>query len=145
MPNFATQLKQEIARLARKELRKELEGLKKASTQYRSEIAALKRSVAALEKQLARSGRQAARQAKPEADAETGAGLRFSAKGLASQRKRLALSAAEFGRLLGVSAQTVYNWETRKTRPQASQLPAIASVKRMGKKQARALLADPAE
>jgi hypothetical protein len=38
MPNFATQLKQEIARLARKELRKELERLKKASTQYRSEM-----------------------------------------------------------------------------------------------------------
>jgi DNA-binding transcriptional regulator YiaG len=42
-----------------------------------------------------------------------------SAPRLASQRKRLALS-GRIGRLLGVSAQTVYNWETCKTRPQAS-------------------------
>jgi hypothetical protein len=45
MPNIATILKAEILRLARKEVRSEVEGLKKASTLYRSEIAALKRRV----------------------------------------------------------------------------------------------------
>ena len=54
MPNIASVLKDEILRLARKEVRRELEGLKKASAQYRSDIAALKRQVIALEKQQAR-------------------------------------------------------------------------------------------
>ena len=46
MPNIASVLKDEILRLARKEVRSELEGLKKASGQYRSDIASLKRQVA---------------------------------------------------------------------------------------------------
>jgi len=43
MANIESVLKEEITRLARKEIRKETEGLKKASAQYRTEIAALKR------------------------------------------------------------------------------------------------------
>lgn len=39
MSNFAQQIKGEISRIARKEVRAETQALKKASTQYRSEIA----------------------------------------------------------------------------------------------------------
>jgi hypothetical protein len=39
VPNIASVLKEEIARVARKEVRSETENLKKASAQYRSEIA----------------------------------------------------------------------------------------------------------
>jgi len=39
MPNLATLLKSEVLRLARKEVRNEVESLKKASSQYRGEIA----------------------------------------------------------------------------------------------------------
>ena len=47
--------------------------------------------------------------------------------------------------LLGVSGQSVYKWEDGKARPRASQLPAIASVRSMGKKQVAAKLAKLAE
>ena len=50
MPDIAAVLKEEIARLARKEVRSQTEGLKKASAQYRRDIAALKRQVAELER-----------------------------------------------------------------------------------------------
>ena len=40
-----------------------------------------------------------------------------------------------------VSAQTIYNWEAEKSRPRQTQLVAIASVRRLGKKQVKALLA----
>lgn len=43
MANIASFLKSEISRIARKEIRAETETLKKASSQYRSDIAALKR------------------------------------------------------------------------------------------------------
>ncbi len=54
MPNLANTLKDEIIRLARKELRSETNAVKKATSQHRSDIAALKRQVAELQRQIAR-------------------------------------------------------------------------------------------
>ena len=61
MPNIASLLKSEISRVARKEVRNELLGLKKASVAYRAEIAALKRRVQALEQALRRLSRPSTR------------------------------------------------------------------------------------
>lgn len=141
MPNIASVLKEEITRLARKELRNETEKLKKASAAHRSEIAALKRRVDALEKQQARASRKgAAKEASTEASTEV-TKVRFGAKGLATKRQRLGFSAAELGAILGVSAQTVYNWEAGKSKPRQQQMAAIAALRKMGKKEARAQLA----
>jgi DNA-binding transcriptional regulator YiaG len=140
MPNIASVLKEEIVRLARREVRNETEGLKKASAQYRSDIAGLKRRVASLEKQASRLEKKAGKESAAKAD-ETAGRIRFSAKGLATKRQRLGLSAGELGALLGVSAQTVYNWEAGKSKPRAQQLPAIATLRSMGKRQAKAQLA----
>ena len=118
MSSFANQLKSEISRLAKKEVRAETQALKKASAQYRSEIAALKRRVAGLEAQIKKQSKGAAR-AKPaeNADEESGTSRRFRVAGFAALRKKLNISAAEMGKLLGVSAQSVYHWETGKTKP----------------------------
>ena len=56
MANIASLLKSEISRVARKEVRGEIAGLKKAVSSYRSEIAALKRRTLALEAELRRLG-----------------------------------------------------------------------------------------
>ena len=140
MPNIASVLKSEIVRVARKEIRSEVEGLKKAAGAFRSEIAALKRRTQSLEQELRRLGKALPRRA-PVAIDESAKSLRFSAKGLASQRQRLGLSADDCGRLLGASGQSVYNWEAGKARPRASHLPAIAALRTLGKKQAAAVLA----
>jgi DNA-binding transcriptional regulator YiaG len=68
------------------------------------------------------------------AEDDSGAGLRFRVAGFAALRKKLGISAAEMGKLLGVSAQSVYHWETGKTKPRASQLASIAAVRKLGKK-----------
>ena len=139
MPNIASMLKDEIVRLARKEIRSELASLKKASTIYRSEIAALKRRVQTLESGVKKAGRD--RAAKPDDHAVLDAkAIRFSAKGLASQRKRLSLSAEDVGLLVGASAQSIYNWETGAARPRNSHLAAIRALKTLGKKSAAAIL-----
>ena len=135
MPNILSVLKQEILRLARKEIRKEIEGVKKATAQHRSEIAALKRRLAVLEKPSRKTTHTVETNGGPE---ETK--VRFSAKGLAKHRERLGLSASDYGNLLGVSAQTVYNWEAEKSRPRQAQLLSIASVRKLGKRQVRASL-----
>jgi DNA-binding transcriptional regulator YiaG len=140
MPNIATLLKSEIARVARKEVRGETQDLKKVSAQYRGHIAALRRRVLALEQEVKRLGKTRGKAGAPANDEEPENRLRFSAKGLAAQRKRLGLSAAAVATLLGVSGQSVYKWEEGKTRPRASQLHAIAALRKMGKREATARL-----
>lgn len=140
MPNIATILKAEIVRIARKEVRAQTEGLKKAVTAYRSEIAALKRRAQAAEQYLRRLSKTAAQPA-PAADSEVSTtALRFSGKGLAAQRRRLGISARECGLLLGASAQSIYNWEEGKARPLSRHLTAIAALRSLGKRQARSHL-----
>lgn len=68
-------------------------------------------------------------------------GLRFRSKGFAGHRKRLGLSAAQAGALLGVSGQTIYHWEAGKARPRASQLPRIDALRMLTKKGAAAAIA----
>ena len=140
MPNIASVLKDEVLRLARKEVRREVEGLKKASAQYRSDIAALKRQVAALEKQQARVEKKLPSKVAAEVEGEGATRFRFSAKRLAAMRGKLGLSAGDKGTLIGVSAQTIYNWEAEKTRPRQSQLAAIAAVRKLGKREIKAQL-----
>ncbi|MGH8805573.1 MAG: hypothetical protein ACREXN_12555 [Polaromonas sp.] len=140
MPNIATILKNEIARVARKEVRAETQGLKKAIAPYRAEIAALKRSTRALELQVRRLTK-AALKAAPAMPSEKPAGTtRFSAKGLAAQRRRLGLSANDCGLLVGASGQSIYKWEDGKARPRAAHLPGIAALRALSKKDAAARL-----
>jgi len=139
MSNIASVLKEEIARIARKEIRREATSLKKSSTTHRSEIAALKRRV--LERELRRAGRGGPQPAPAAANEDTvSPGTRFSARSMASQRRRLGLSAAECGLLIGASAQSVYNWEEGKARPRAQHLPAIFALRNLGRRQANEIL-----
>lgn len=143
MPNIASVLRQEINRLVRKQLRSETESLRKACARYRADMAALKRRIDALEKQASHLAKMASQvRHVPAADPETAIKLRFKPQGVRAQRARLGLSAAEMGVLIGVSGQTVYNWEAGTTRPRAEQLEAIAAVRRMGKREARIRLAE---
>lgn len=142
MPNIGTVLKTEISRVARKEVRAETQQLKKLVAQYRGQIAQLKRRMQALELQVRRQARGSGRAARAvEGEDAESPNLRFSAKGLAAQRKRLGLSAASVAKLLGVSALSVYKWESGKTRPRARQLEAIAGLRGLGKRAATARLA----
>lgn len=145
MPNIVSVMKDEILRLARKEIRKEVAGLKKSSTQHRSDLADLKRRLTALEKQQTRLERKGAKAETAEADGEGTTRFRFSAKRFAAMRGKMGLSAVDMGSLIGVSAQTIYHWEAGKTRPRQSQLAAIASLRKLGKRAIKAQLANVEE
>ena len=140
MSNIASVFKDEVARQVRRQLRGETESLKKASNRYRSDIAALKRRIDALEKLVSHLEKSAKANAAPSATEDPDTKLRFKPQGVRAQRTRLDLSAPELGSLIGVSAQTIYNWETGKTRPRPEQMSAIAAVRKLGKREARARL-----
>jgi DNA-binding transcriptional regulator YiaG len=141
MSTFANQLKAEISRLAKKEVRAEVQSLKKASAGYRSEIAALKRRISSLEVMLKKQAK-GTKVMPRESTGDEGSSLRFRVVGFANLRKKLGVSAAEMGKLLGVSAQSVYHWEAGKSKPRKSQLPAISAVRKMSKKDVAAKLAE---
>ncbi|HEY2558464.1 MAG TPA: hypothetical protein VGI48_02005 [Caldimonas sp.] len=141
MPNIALLLKSEITRIARRETRAQVKAMTKTLRASRSEIASLKRRTMELERALRllqRADRQSRRGAT--AAAPPGKQPRFSAKSLASQRKRLQLSAQDCGLLVGASPQSIYNWEQGKARPHAKHILAIAALRGLGKKQAAARL-----
>src|SRR5262245_40159018 len=140
MPNIASLLKEEISRLSRKEIRTQVDTTRKATTQHRKHIAALKRQVTKLQRQVSVLEQRVLR-APPSATAGGKAEqVRFVAKGLRSQRERLGLSAADYGKLIGVSAQSVYNWERQVASPRAEQLKSIAAFRGIGKREALARL-----
>jgi DNA-binding transcriptional regulator YiaG len=144
MPNIANMLKAEVTRLARKELRAQTEGLKKTVATQRTEMAVLKRRLHELEIEMARMTRAQKKPAPatPTPRITTSAPtLRFRAAGMASNRKRLGLSAADFGRLVGATGQSVYAWEAGKSQPKSHNLQPIADLRGVGKREVATRLA----
>lgn len=139
MPNVGAVIREEITRLSRRETRSQVAMTRKATVQHRHEIATLKRQYADLARQVALLNRKvlgAQPATAPSGSAADGKKVRFAAKGLRSQRARLGLSQPSFGKLLGVSAQTIYNWEHEESRPRAGQLAKIAALRTVGKREA---------
>ncbi len=138
MSNIVVALKDEISRLARKEIKSQTKALRTITTQHRKAVAEMKRRISELERQVTFLKKQLGREIPSqvsEADAE---GKRFSARGLRSHRKRLGLSAAAYGKIIGVTGQTVYQWESETVRPRKQQLAVLAALRRLGKREAQA-------
>ena len=100
MPNIASVLKEEICRLAKKEVKAQVGKTQKASAQYRRDIANLKRLMNQQEREINLLKKQQGQTPKDEEPLES---VRFSARSVKVQRGRLGLSAANYGKLVGVS------------------------------------------
>ncbi|MEN6405009.1 MAG: helix-turn-helix domain-containing protein [Thermoguttaceae bacterium] len=137
MPNIAAVLKEEIRRLARKEVRAFSSSAKQAVSHYRKDIAWLKRVIRDQQKAIAGLSKESQSAGEPEAAQDDPlADVRFSARSVRAQRNRLGLSAADYGRLIGVSGLTIYSWEHGKSRPRRAQLAALIAVRGIGKRAA---------
>ena len=143
MPNIAGVLKEEIRRLAKKEIKAQVGSTRQAVARYRSDIAQLKRQLGQQEREiklLKKRSQQQTSQSQPTEDELDS--VRFSARSVKAQRSRLGLSAADYGKLVGVSGLTIYNWEQEKARPRKAQLTALVAVRGIGKKEALLKLAE---
>lgn len=136
MSNLLSQLKAEIQRLCRKEIRPEVDALRKSTSSYRAEISNLKRRISELESRVKRLTKATpVKKSEPEKIS-----LRWRSSGFSSLRKKLGLSASEMGRLIGVTSATVYAWENGKSKPRASQLNNISHLRKMGKRDVASIL-----
>ncbi len=152
MTPVANTLKNEIARIARKEMREEITSLRKASSSQRTAIAALKKEVKSLEgqlKQLGRNLRRASSQApglktgtegKPEASGKPGRKVTFTADRLKASRARLGFTQQQMAQLLGVSSLSIWKWESGSAAPRASRVPRILERLVLGKRAALAAI-----
>ena len=142
MLNLQSVLRQEIRRFARKEVHSELEATKKAVAQHRRDIAELRRRNKALEQTVSYlQSRETKRLKAGPSTAEPPPGTRFSAPSLKAQRRKSGLSQEDYGRLVGVTGQTIYTWERGRTKPDGKHLATLVSLRRIGKREAQRHLA----
>jgi len=150
MSNVVKVLKTEIARISKREAKSATQGIGKSNTWLRKTVADLKKRVLLLEKENKRlvASMKKYQGAQPEkVDQEEGKKARFTSKGIHSLRRKLRLSQADFGKLLGTTSHAVYLWEKKdgalnlrdKTKA------AILSIRGLSAKQAREKLAEAGE
>ena len=145
MPDIAKVLKEEITRLARKEIRVQTASLSKDNRELRRAISKLKKELAAVQVKINRCFDKPATSQKGESSPTEGKKIshrRITAKGLRSLRKRLKLSQKDFAILAGVSGQAVYQWERKDgaLRLRNTTRQAISKMHNMGVNEARANL-----
>lgn len=142
MPNVAKVLKEEIARIGRREAKAFFKPLRKRTTKAEKSAAEMKRRLNALEKAHALLQKRLARLESGQFAApprEKGERSWITGKGIRSLRRKLSLSQAMFARLAGVSSQAVYNWEKKSglLRLRAKTKASIFSLRGIGAREAK--------
>ena len=144
MSNIITALKAEIARIARKEAKQAVAPLHKPTTGARHVLADLKRRVAALEKENKRMAALLSKIPHPEPKEEPAKAKGWiSGKGVRSLRQKLGLSQDAFAKLVGVSPNCVYQWESKPgmLRLRENTRAAVFAARDLGAREAKAKLA----
>lgn len=147
MPNLASILKDEIARLARKEIRNQVGDTQKQVARQRRDIAELKRLNADLNRRVNFLEKREKKRLEAPAEAkviiqkadgstESETTARFSPKWLSSHREKLGLSAADYAKLVGCSPLSIYKWEKGESTPRVKQREALAAIRGIGKREA---------
>lgn len=114
MANLVQVLKEEIRRLARKEVKSETAKLKKDVVRVKKINVGLRRAVAQLRRDAdLLINAEKRRQGVPVVAPDEAKGARLTAKGIRSMRRKLGLSQTDFAKLLKVSAVAVSIWEKK--------------------------------
>ena len=142
MPDVARVLREEVQRLAKRQVKAGLTPLKRDNVRLKKHVAELRRELTALtgtSRELLAKVTAVVATKQAEVATERAATLRPTSKSLVRLRRRLDLTQVEFGRLLGVSGQAVLNWESKgsRVRMRSANLAALAGIQTMGKREAR--------
>ena len=153
MSEIANALKGEITRLARKEIRLQIEPIKKSHAQTKlrvaeqivdlqKEVTALKTQIKILTKQLSTLRPSEVNEQIDVQTSVTQSRQRFSAKSLTTLRNRLGLSYDDIGKLVGASGQAVRKWEDGSSVPREKYKLALLNLRTVGKRDLPSLLSD---
>ncbi len=141
MGKLETAMKEEVGRLARKELRKTVGPLKKEIVRLKKRVAELSRSHTDLSKKarvlVTARGKQSVAADVSDEQAES---ARMSAGLIKKLRARLGISQAELALLVGVSGPAVAAWEQDRAMPSGDNRKAVIALRAFGRRQVRELL-----
>ena len=151
MPNIAQVLKEEIARIARREIRQEAGGLKEANSRLRErikdlldQVTGLKTRMRQLERSVERVGRRPAEKISVSgvpARARNGA---FSPKAFSAWIDRCGLKHPAAAMLFGASVNSIIRWKTGQSVPRAKQREKFEELRHLGKKAVAKLISSEA-
>jgi DNA-binding transcriptional regulator YiaG len=150
MSNVLNVLKAEIARISKREAKSAIQGIGKSNAWLRKTVTDLRKRVLVLEKEnkqlVAAMKRYQAAQPK-KVDEEEAKKARFTSRGIRALRKKLRLSQADFGKLLGTTPHAVYLWEKKEgaLNLRDKTKAAILSVKGLNVREAREKLEELTE
>jgi DNA-binding transcriptional regulator YiaG len=134
-----------IARGARKHIRSAAAPLRRDVRRLREAVRELRAQLATLRDVAARwQQSDAGRRWQPTVSEEEARAARLSPGLIQKLRRRLALTQAGMARLVGVSPAAVMQWERGRATPVGKNRAAIVGLRRLGRRQAKRLLASPA-
>ncbi len=136
MPNMNAILNEQIRRIARREINAHARVFRRLTAQHRRDIASLKRRVTSLVKTVNYHQRPVKSNAVQSAGPNELVGVRFRSDGLRTHRTKLGISAEDYGLLVGSSGQSIYHWETGKSRPRKKLLAKLVELRGLGKREA---------
>jgi len=146
MGKMESAIRDEVSRLARREIRSAVGPLLKERARLKGQIADLKKAVQALQKQVAplvrdqRSRRSTLRATETEMKAS-----RFSPTLIKKLRKRLGLSQEDLGVLVDVTLGAVAAWEQGRSRPSADRRSSMIALRKLGKREVQDYLKNKAQ
>jgi DNA-binding transcriptional regulator YiaG len=141
MSNVVKVLKAEIMRISKREAKSATQWIGKSNTWLRKVVADLKKRMLLLEKEnkrLVATVKKYQVESPQKPDEETSK-ARLTSRGIRSLRKKLRLSQADFGKLVGATTGAVYLWEKKEGALSLRNRTktAILSIRGLGAREAR--------
>jgi DNA-binding transcriptional regulator YiaG len=138
-------IKDEIIRLAKRELRMKFVPLRRDVRSLKITASQLKKSVLALQRVVSQQVKQMGTKPVPEVTPEDMKKARFSPRLIKSLRKHLGVSQRDMAKLAGVTAGAVFLWEKGKFEPKDDKKKILVGLRKLGRQNAKKLLAEKME
>jgi DNA-binding transcriptional regulator YiaG len=133
--------KDEIVRLAKREMRKVFVPVAKDVRLLKGTVSQMRKTVHELERTVARQVKEAGAEKKPiAASPEEVKGSRFSPRLIRTLRERLGLTQRQLAKLAGVTVGAIYQWETGKFEPRGDKKAVLVALRKMGRREVKEAL-----
>jgi DNA-binding transcriptional regulator YiaG len=138
-------IKDEIIRLAKRELRMKFVPLRRDVRLLKITASQLRKSVLSLQRVVSQQEKQMGTKPVPEVTPEDMKKARFSPRLIKSLRKHLGVSQREMAKLAGVTVGAVFLWEKGIFEPRDDKKKVLVGLRKLGRQSARKLLAEKKE
>lgn len=142
MSDIRKVMNEEIRRLAKKEVKAALAPVLSANSALRKRVAEQEKRIRQLEAMAAKAAAQAPAPAPGKAEVVKEKQIRLTPARIRKIRTKLAISQAQFAKILGVNTQSVNFWENGKTTPRPLLKKEMAAIRDMGKREIAKLFAE---